>query len=152
MSCRDEDRSQGTQSSDDWEGEELVIPGQIVFGKSSKIGKVDGHAAEQTDDDIQGCESGIGRVHIGRSDLYMTCHERAAAFGDNHAPEEQGEKCRWYDDTLDQEQESEFLDGHQSQDGLEDPIDELGRYVLASLCRGAAAAWIDLQSKEDRQK
>lgn len=55
----------------------------------------------------------------------MTCHERAAAFGDDYAPEEQSEKCWRDDDTLDQEQKSEFLDGHQSQDGLEDPIDEL---------------------------
>lgn len=54
---RDEDRSQGAQGSDDGKSEELIIPGQIVFGKSSKIGEVDGHAAEQSDDDVQGRES-----------------------------------------------------------------------------------------------
>ena len=55
----------------------------------------------------------------------MTSHQGAAPFGHDGAPEEEGDEGWRHNDCLDQEEKSQLLDGHEGQDGLEDPVDEL---------------------------
>ena len=55
----------------------------------------------------------------------MASDEWPTSFRDDSSPEEQRDEGWRNNDSLDQKKESKLFDGHQSKDGLEDPIDEL---------------------------
>ena len=79
----------------------------------------------------------------------MASNERATAFSNDSTPEKECNKRRRYNDSLEQEEKPKFLDGHQRENGLEDPVDELlgsqieGRVRLEDTHKGQQASRCD---------
>lgn len=67
---------------------------------------IDGHGAEQPDDDIEAGKSAVCRVHVGASELHVPSDQGPAAMCNNGGPEEQSEKGRRYNDGLDKKENS----------------------------------------------
>ena len=55
----------------------------------------------------------------------MASHKWPAAVGNDCSPQEQSEKGRRNDDTFDQEEYAELLDGQACKNCLENPVNEL---------------------------
>jgi hypothetical protein len=54
--------------------------------------------------------------------VFIYDDERPTTLCDNGSPEEEGEEGRGYDDSLDKEENSKFLDWHESQTSLDEPV------------------------------
>ena len=105
----------------------MIVSSQSILRKASKVGEIDCHRAEETHNNVEASESRIGSVHVGRCHLGLASDQLPSTVGDDCRPKEQSKEGRWYDDSFDKEQDSELLDGHESQDGLKNPIDEEGQ-------------------------
>lgn len=124
--CRsDENRSQSAKSANNWQGEELVVSFQVVLGESAEIRKVHRHGGEETNDSIQAGQRRVRGVHVRRGYMRVPCDEGTSTMCDNRSPEKESQKGWRYNDTFDQEEDAELLDGHACENRLEDPINEL---------------------------
>jgi hypothetical protein len=110
----DEDGTESSKGTDDWESEVLIVAGQTILRESRKIWKVDSHRREKSHDNIDSCKRRVRRAHIGRGHLCFPGDQRSATIGDDGTPEEKGEERGRDHDTFDEEQDAKLLDGHQS--------------------------------------
>jgi hypothetical protein len=80
--------------TDDGKSKILVISTEPVLGESSKIGHVHSHGAEESDDDIQSSESGVGGVHVGRRNHHFSSDQFPSALRHNDGPKEESKERR----------------------------------------------------------
>jgi hypothetical protein len=85
---------------------------------------VDCHGAEQPDNYIETSQSTVSGVHVRAGELHVSGDQRPTTMCNNCSPEEQSEKSWRHNDCLDEEENSQLLDRHTGQYGLEGPIDE----------------------------